>query len=143
MPDQPDITIPVDGTAGPAAAEPGPPGGERFLCVISTCSWHLEVPPAPIVDPMLLADVFGPGAMALQALNQRQMGIERALEDHLSTHTVSEFALEIASQRDLNISLARQIRELTEAYEIAQANLNYGPVRRTNMFNLSANNPEG
>lgn len=143
MPDQPDITIPVDGTAGPAAAEPGPPNGDRFRCVISTCPWYLEVPPAPFIDRMFLADVFGPGSMALQAQNQRQKGIERALEDHLGTHTVSEFAIEIASQRDLNIGLAMQIRELTEAYEIARANLNYGPVRRTNVINLDANNPEG
>lgn len=143
MPDQPDITIPVDGTAGPAAAEPVMPNSSVYNCLISTCVWQLRVPPAPVIDEHVLAGIFGPGVMALSALNKHQLHIERKLEDHLETHTVLEFAIEINKLKDLCHGLTDQLAQMTEAYSIAQANLNYGPVRRTNVINPDANNPEG
>lgn len=118
MPDQTDLTIPV---AGGTPAEPCPPDGDRYPCVISTCHWYLDVPPTPVVDPMVLADVFGPGVMAVEATNQHHAHIERELRRHLSTHTVQEFVTEIGQLKSLCLGLTAQMAELGQAYRTATA----------------------
>lgn len=142
MPDQPDITVPIQGAAGPAATEPGPPNGERFVCPLTACGWYFDMPPAVVIDEQVLAHVFGPGVMTLQAADQRQDKIERELGDHFNNHTNVEFLTEIARLQALVIDLTGQLAKMGDAYNIAQANLNYGPVRHTNTVNLSANELE-
>jgi hypothetical protein len=111
MPDQPDITIGVQG--GAAATEPAAPNSERYHCPISTCSWTVDIETAPVIDPQVLAHVFGPGVMALQAADNHRAKIERALEEHCATHTIVEYVAEIGDLTAVVIGLRAQLGTLT------------------------------
>jgi hypothetical protein len=114
MPDQPDITVPIQGS--PAATEPGPPNGKRFVCPLTTCGWYFDMPPAPEVHPMALAEIFGPGVMTLQDPQQRQHRIERELGDHFNNHTNIQFLTEISRLQSLVLDLTGQLAKMGEAY---------------------------
>lgn len=109
----------------PPASEPATPNSERIACIIGTCAWHLDVLPAPAIPPTALADLFGLGAISMYAENERRRCIERELEEHLGTHTVLEFATEIANQQSLNLGLIAQMRELSDAYRDLPARRDY------------------
>ena len=68
-------------------------------CPIAACPWTLAAGP-PGVPAGLLADIFGPGVMAAQAMADHFEKTERNLRDHFSTHRLEEWVGEITRLRD-------------------------------------------
>lgn len=80
-----------------------------YPCPLPSCRWEMvSEPPGPSENDGALADVFGWGVFAAHARNERLQRTEQALRDHLSGHTVEEFAVALAAAN-------KHIAQLTEA----------------------------
>jgi hypothetical protein len=102
--------------------QPGPPNGTRHLCPLqTTCSWRLDIAPAPVFAQDAFAGVFDFGEMNAIAFAQHTTKIERALTEHLATHSTIEFVTEIAKLRELSIGLTEQLVEMGQLYQAAAA----------------------
>ena len=74
-----------------------------YSCPVEGCDWeHVESPIDPRINASTLADVFGMGIMAQQAVNQRAAKVECVLQDHFKTHSVVDFVSTI-TLRDATI----------------------------------------
>jgi hypothetical protein len=70
------------------------------------CVWSYVVPELPEhLNNSTLASIFGPGIMLQTAINRRTEQTERAIADHLKTHTTVEFVMEITRQTKLRSAL--------------------------------------
>lgn len=59
------------------------------------CAWEHEMPPIKATADTL-AGVFGHGVMMMAAFNERAHATERALNAHLSTHTLVEWVQKVS-----------------------------------------------
>lgn len=73
-------------------------GETVFNCVLETCQWSTSI---PIFAPPegALADIFGPGAMSLQAKHHHDYEAERIVGDHYATHGMADFVTTIMQLR--------------------------------------------
>ena len=71
--------------------EENPPPSHTITCPVDGCGWKYEAGPVPVVDPMLMAGIFGVGTMASSATYAHQTDVESALHKHFTGHTTVEF----------------------------------------------------
>lgn len=90
----------------------------RYLCPLE-CGWHHDVPP-PWLDDIPPDYVPAPGEtlqkgiqhLASDMLHWQTGKTEKAVSDHLSTHTPQQFAAKLLEQRQQNHGLKQVIEHL-------------------------------
>lgn len=74
----------------PGLVEPGPPGGERFLCPL--CDWYLDVAPLDFEAPPRLRNLPADWSLigiAEQLAREAREDVDAAIREHLvEAHTV-------------------------------------------------------
>jgi hypothetical protein len=69
-----------------------------LTCPVDDCVWtHLET--MPVMPEGALANVFGPGVMAMQARNTLRERVEHALREHHKIHEVQDYLSTITRLR--------------------------------------------
>lgn len=91
------------------------PGTTRYLCPLE-CGWHHDVPPPSLDRIAALGATADPaardlreaiGSMATQTLLREAEQTEKALRDHLATHTTEQFVRVIHDLR-LEVTALRE-----------------------------------
>lgn len=90
---------------------PGPPNSQWITCPVDGCTSAFDVTPDP-VDPSTLAAVFGVGVFSAVASHERHERIEEYLHNHLSAHSVVEWAKTVQALQRENDELRRRVDEL-------------------------------
>lgn len=96
----------------PDTPDRGP--GATYPCPLSDCDWELFVEALDVADTAL-ASVFGIGVMASAAAAEQMARTEEQLTVHLEGHSVIEWSKTVSLQRELIVSLQRQLQEAAAA----------------------------
>lgn len=82
---------------------------KRISCPLDGCVWVLEVE-EPNVPDGALAEVFGPGVVALTALNRHHQDVEAQLRDHFRGHQLADF-LKTITRLNESLQVAHETAE--------------------------------
>ena len=88
------------------------PPRTEVSCPIDLCLWTYTIPRLdPRINADTLAGVFGPGIMAQHAINQQNQTTERAIEEHMKSHTLVDW---IGCIQRLKLNIAARDARIAE-----------------------------
>ena len=101
------------------------PRGTRHLCIVTPCGWYLDVPP---IETPSIAHLMGAGP-GLAAVEQARE-VEQLLTEHLTTHSVLEWARALKAAQDERDAARSSTGVITSGYAPPAEGIIPGPARR-------------